>query len=330
MDLPLAFEDHIMSQTLSLPLVSVIIVNYKRRDAFLRSLDSVRRQAYPNIEIVIVDNASEDGIRDLLTVTMPEARLIELPENRGATGGRNAGIVAARGEIIITLDNDVFFDGPLEITKTVEAFARRPEVHVLAFQLGDEKTGALRIREWCHPRSWTEYGETEFETNYFVEGSCAARSEVYRIVGAYYEPFFIGCEGWDLGLRMLDKGFRILYAPHIRVRHLMSAETRTNERPYYFWTRNYIWIAYKDYPLSAGVRFLAWKLLMMLYFALRSGSGCLKAYLRGVKDGVIGLKQVRPYRKPIRPETINYLRQLESCRPGLWVRLSRHRDAVQL
>jgi GT2 family glycosyltransferase len=319
-----------MSQVSSSPLVSVIIVNYKRREAFLRSLDSVRRQTYPKVEIIVVDNASGDGIRELLNGTIPEVRLIELPENRGATGGRNAGIEAARGEIIITLDNDVFFESALEITKTVETFASRPDIHVLSFQLGDEKTGALRIREWCHPRSWTEYGDTEFETNYFVEGSCAARTEVYRLVGAYYEPFFIGCEGWDLSLRLLDQGFRILYTPHIRVRHLMSAETRTNERPYYFWTRNYIWITYKDYPLSAGVPFLALKLLMMFYFSLRSGSGCVKAYLRGVKDGVAGIKGLRAYRKPVRSETINYLRQLESWRPGLWVRLSRHREAVQL
>ena len=317
-----------MSQITSLSLVSVIIVNYKRRDALVRSLDSVRKQSYPHVEIIVVDNASEDGIRSFLETTMPEVKLIELSANRGATGGRNAGILEARGEVIITLDNDIFFEDAFAISKTTETFARRPDIHVIAFRLGDEQTGALRVREWCHPRSWIEYGETEFETNYFVEGACAVRASVYRTVGVYYEPLFIGCEGWDLALRILDRDHRILYVPSINARHLMSAETRTPDRPFYFYTRNYIWIAYKDYPLRAGTFFLAWKLSMMFYFAFRSGR--VIPYLHGLRDGFRGLSAIRRDRTRIRPATIRYLSELERSRPTFWKRLSRHRDAVQL
>jgi GT2 family glycosyltransferase len=310
------------------PLVSIIVLNYKRRDALLRSLDSVRAQEYAHREIIVVDNHSEDDLHDFLPSYAPEVRLIELDQNRGACGGRNAGILAARGEIIVTLDNDIFFESSFEIGQLVETFARRPEIHVVACQLCDAQTGALRVREWCHPRSWLEYGQTEFETNYFVEGACAVRSEVYKVAGLYYEPLFIGCEGWDLALRILDHGFRILYDPRIRLRHLMSADTRTPERPYYFYTRNYIWIAYKDYPLPAGAAFLAWKLLMMSYFALRARR--VGAFLRGLKDGVAGLARIRPDRTPIGSATVSYLKNLERRRPALWARLARHREAVQL
>jgi len=310
------------------PLVSVVILNYKRREAFARSLESVRGQAYPNREIIVVDNNSQDGIAEYLAAHAPEVRLIELAQNGGAAAGRNAGIAAARGEIVITLDNDVFFESPFEIEKAVDTFQRRPDVHILACQVCDEQTGALRVREWCHPRSWTEYGQTEFETNYFVEGACAVRREVYDSVGLYYEPLFFGTEGWDLSLRVLDKGFRILYEPRVRIRHSMACETRAPERPYYYYTRNYIWIAYKDYPFFAGVSFLAVKLLMMLYFSIRSGH--LKAYFRAVKEGVAGLPRIRRVRTTIRPATVRYLRELERGRPPLWTRFSRHREAVQI
>lgn len=310
------------------PLVSVVILNYKRREALLRSLQSVQRQVYVNLEVIVVDNNSQDGVRELLETNWPGVRLIELDDNRGACAGRNAGIGIARGEIIITLDNDIFFESPTEVSKTVETFARRPDVHVISYQVCDEHTGALRIREWCHPRSWMKYGEIDFETNYFVEGACAVRREVYEIAGTYYEPLFIGCEGWDLALRIIDNNFKIVYQPQIRVRHLMADETRTPERPYYFYTRNYIWIAYKDYPIIEGMSFLGWKVLMMLYFAIRARQ--LKAYCRGLRDGFCGLPRIQRDRNSIRPATVRYLRNLERWRPTLWTRLSRHREAIQI
>src|SRR5260370_14665621 len=151
----------------ALPLVSVVILNYRRREALVKSLASARAQEYANLEIIVVDNHSEDGIGEFLLGEAPEVKLIALEENRGACGGRNAGIATARGQIIITLDNDIYFESSWEILKAVKVFAARPDVGVLAFQLCDALTGELRVREWCHPRRWKEFGKVEFETHYF-------------------------------------------------------------------------------------------------------------------------------------------------------------------
>src|SRR5947209_2319016 len=229
------------------PRVSVVILNYKRLRALEQSIQSVLMQSYANREIIVVDNHSEEDVASLVRHLDPGIKLIELPENRGTCGGRNAGIREAHGDIIITLDNDVHFSSPFELTKVVAKLQQRPDIHVLAFQMCDADSGNIRVREWCHARHWTKFGQTEFETFYFVEGACAVRREVFDQAGNYYDALFIGCEGHDLALRMLDHGFRILYCPNIRVLHLMSAETRTSDRPYFFYTRNYIWIAFKDY-----------------------------------------------------------------------------------
>ncbi len=310
------------------PLVSVIILTYKRHQAFELALDSVLQQEYPNREIIVVDNHSEEDIESLVRNRDASIKLIQLPTNRGSCGGRNAGIREARGDILITLDNDVNFSTPFELTKIVKTFKQRPDIHVLAFQLCDMETGGLRVREWCHPRSWKEFGQSEFETHYFVEGAAAYRREVFEASGLYYDPLFIGVEGYDLAIRFLDHGFRILYAPQIRVRHLMSAETRTPDRAYYFYTRNYIWIAYKDYRFLDGIRFLLPKLAMMGYFAVRERR--LGAFFRGLKDGVAGLGRVRPDRTPISKSTVRYLAELEKWRPGVLFRLARHKLRPQL
>lgn len=310
------------------PLVSIVILNYKRREALEKSLGSALAQEYPNLEIIVVDNASNDGIRDYVTAHAPNIKLIELSENSGACAGRNAGIRKALGKIIITLDNDIYLGSTFEIRKVVRTFQKRPDIHLLALQLRDARTGGLRLREWCHPRFWKDYGEKEFETNFFVEGACAYRREVFQGAGMYYEPLFIGVEGHDFALRALDHGYRILYCPQICAYHLMSPLTRTPDRPYYFYTRNYIWIALKDFRLGAGLMFLIPKLLMMFYFALRARR--FKAFLRGINDGLRGLLRVRRERTAVSAATKKYLDELEEGRPNWLVRLGRHRLEPQI
>src|SRR2546430_17636828 len=99
------------------PLVSIVIVNYKRREALTRSLAYARAQTYLNREIIVVDNNSQDDIRSFIAAHAPEVKLIELPRNSGACGGRNAGMASATGSIVITLDNDIYFESPREVRK---------------------------------------------------------------------------------------------------------------------------------------------------------------------------------------------------------------------
>jgi GT2 family glycosyltransferase len=311
-----------------LPLVSIIILSYKRQAALEQVLDSVLQQEYPNREIIVVDTRSEVDVRGLIQSRDPGIKLVEFTENLGVCTSRNAGIQEARGEIIVTLDNDVLFASPFEISKVVEAFQEKPTIHVLVFQICDAGSGKLRLREWCHPRYWREFSETEFETYYLPEGAAAFRREVFESVGLYFEPFFIGGEGGDFAFRAIDHGFRILYCPRVRVFHLMSPETRGPDRFFYFYTRNWIWIAYKDFHFCAGARFLIPKLLSMVYFTCRTRS--FRYFGRGLREGVKGLNLLHAHRTMISKETIRYLDFLDKERPGLMLRLERHRSQPQV
>ena len=129
------------------PLVSVIVLNYKRLHELERCLDSIVIQDYPNIETIVVDNHSEEDVASVVRVRGQAMRLIELPANLGPCGGRNAGIREARGEFIVTIDNDVSFPSAFEVRRVVEAFESHPGFHVLAFRICDAGTGKLRVRE---------------------------------------------------------------------------------------------------------------------------------------------------------------------------------------
>ncbi len=310
------------------PLVSVVILYYKRRDTIEESIDSVLSQDYANVELIVVDNNSQDDVRQVIAKRPGILKFIQLSENLGACGGRNAGLHAAHGEIVVFLEDDVKFLSRFEVSKIAKLFELRPGFHVLALQVCDPDTGKLRLREWCHPRYWKEHSESEFETTWFGEGACAFRREALDACGGYYEPLFYGAEGDDLVIRLFNKGFRILHTPQVRVGHRASETGRTSDRQYRYFTRNYFWIAYKDFPLFAGIRYLIPKIGMMGFFALRSGA--LKAFLLGLRDGLLGLKDIRTQRTPANRATLTYLRELERSRPNILVRLSRHREAPQI
>jgi GT2 family glycosyltransferase len=304
-------------------LVTISILTYKRRETLTKALDSVREQSYTPREVVVVDNGSGDDLADFLTEHYPEVRLVALTENLGGAG-RNRGIEAAFGDIVVTIDNDLYFDSPFELQKIVTAFEERPQATCIAFKVLESGSGQLHVRDWCHPRSYARYGDTEFETYFIPEGACAFRRKQFLEVGGYYEPFWLGHEGWDLALRMLDRGGRIVYCPSIRIRHQISGETRTNWRPYYFYTRNYIWVTARNYGALGTALFLPEKLAMMAYFAARTGN--LRALGRGLRDGVTGLPKVWKTRKPLAASTWQRLEDLTDERPNVVARLRRHRE----
>jgi len=308
--------------------VSIVVPYFKRGEIFDRALETLLNQEYENKEIIIVDNHSEDGLRQRILPHQDSIKLIELSENAGACAARNQGARAASGDILVILDDDAGFLSPLELAKLVKIFENRPDVHVVAFQICDPDTGELRLRDWCHPCYWEEFAETEFETDHFGEGASAFRREVFEKTGGYYEQLFYGAEGLDMELRVMDHGFKIVYSPEVRIWHQVSTKARSDDRQYFYFTRNYVWMAYKDYPALAGARFLSFKLAMMFYLSVRAGSS--HSFFRGVWDGFKGLPRIRKDRKPISRATMKHWLELEKGRPGLLTRLARHRIRPQL
>lgn len=109
---------------------------------------------------------------------------------------------------------------------------------------------------------------------------------------------------------------------------MQSPETRGPDRFFYFYTRNWIWIAYKDFHFSAGARYLIPKMLSMIYFTCRSRS--FRYFWNGLRDGIKGISLLRSERTPMSRETIRYLDDLEKGRPSWKVRFERHRLQSQI
>ena len=87
------------------PRVSIVLPTYNRRDTLPRAIESVRRQSFEDWELVVVDDGSTDGTRDLLDGADAGIRLI-VQENQGVAGARNTGLAAASGSLVAFLDSD--------------------------------------------------------------------------------------------------------------------------------------------------------------------------------------------------------------------------------
>lgn len=88
-------------------MASVVIPVYNRAESVLRAIASVLDQSYPVLEVVVVDDGSEDGTAAAIeALDDPRVKVIRHDTNRGSASARNTGITAARGDLIALLDSD--------------------------------------------------------------------------------------------------------------------------------------------------------------------------------------------------------------------------------
>lgn len=109
------------------PLVSVIIPTYNRAHLIEATIESVRQQTYPHLEIIIVDDASKDNTEEVVkAIADPRIRYICNETNQKASITRNNGVQSATGDYIAFLDSDdLWFPSKIELQ--LEAIQNHPE-----------------------------------------------------------------------------------------------------------------------------------------------------------------------------------------------------------
>jgi GT2 family glycosyltransferase len=215
----------------------------------------------------------------------------------------------------------VLFTTPHDVARGVATFERHPRVAVVNFTiLGPD--GVLSRRDWCHPRDPDRWAETEFLTDYVLEGASACRREAFLTAGGYWAPFFIGHEGWDLALRLLDAGHELVYTPDVRVRHMVDPTVRPSSRIYYTFTRNAVWVALRRYRPRAAAASIARDVALMAFAAARAGE--LSAWARGLIDAVRGSAQALETRRAMSRHTARRLAEIRALKPSILARALRH------
>lgn len=213
---------------MSTPLYSIVIVAHGQRAVTERCLDSLARALGPALgdeaELVLVDNASPDDTAALFKTWNDRATVVLNDSNRNFSGGCNAGAAAARGEVLVFLNNDTIVEpGALE---ALVAQAREPEVgaaglrlHYLDGTLQHAGVGMIRVPSghvvphhlFHHQPGELAAARVTYELDVVTAACLAIPRELFLELGGYDEGYANGWEDVDLCLRVRVAGRRIVY-----------------------------------------------------------------------------------------------------------------------
>ena len=212
-------EGKINSMTIKHPLVSVIMPTYNRAWTLKDAVDSVLLQDYPNIELVVIDDGSEDNTQELLETYKNEITVLR-QENKGVSAARNKGIRQSRGEFIALLDSDDAWDKK-KISCQMEFFKDHPEALICQTQEIWIRNGKKVNPKVKHKKPSGMIFEPSLDLCLVSPSAVMMKRQLFDIKGYFNEKFLV-CEDYDLWLRvsstlpvfLIDKPYTIKRGGH--------------------------------------------------------------------------------------------------------------------
>lgn len=288
-----------------LPLVSIVILNYNGKAFLERCLPSLLGQSYPEIEIILVDNASSDDSLDYLRKEFPSVKIIANKENLGFAAGNNIGIKAAEGELIATLNNDTEAT-PSWLEELVKGIISNENVGMCASKMLFMKnpklinsTGICISRSGaCWDRGMFERDQGQYELIEEVFGPSAGaaiyRKSMLKEIGLFDEDFLAYMEDADLAFRGRLAGWRCLYIPKAVVYHAHGGTGGyMTDYTIYYGNRNIMWNCAKNFPGQLLITSLPWiigrNIAVIPYYILK---GHCNTILRSKMDAIIGIPKM--------------------------------------
>ncbi len=240
--------------------VTVIIPAWNALHRLERTLSLLEAQSRRPEQVVVVDNASTDGTSSTLAATFPWVEVVRLPRNKGTSGGVNAGVRAARGAFLVTLDSDAYPSGEW-LERLVGALEedRRFSFAACRLLLAADPTRIDSAGDAFDPllggvmRGFGEPDGPRFDEPrevFSATGAASAyRREVFERVGWLDESLFIYSDDVDFGFRARLGGFRCLYVPDAIAHHERSVTFgRGTPRQTRLIYRNRVTVYLKDMP----------------------------------------------------------------------------------
>lgn len=293
--------------------ISVIVPNWNGAALLDDCIGSLKRQTFRDFELIVVDDGSTDDSVERVSVLDAEARVVRLQVNRGFAAAANAGIAAARGDLLLILNNDTELDSEC-LGEVVAAAERAPNAGMIAPKILNfyrrreiDSVGGLMLTFDAvgNGRGRGEIDDLQLDSDdVFFPSGCAAvyRKAMLDEIGAFAEDFFAYCEDADLGLRARWAGWTAVGAPKAIVYHKYSQTTGAGApHKLYLVERNRIAVAVRNYPLWVWPLVFGaspWRYAVMAYAAMlgrgrgeamvgASGRSLAMAMLQGWRDALL-------------------------------------------
>ncbi len=211
------------------PLVSIISVNYAKADVTCELIESLKSITYPNYEIIIVDNLSEED-PSVISKKHPEVNLIKSEKNIGFAGANNLGISNAKGEFLLLLNNDTEVE-PNFLEPLIEALQTNKKIGAVSPKVlyhntntiqyaGAKKVSPFSGRAFTSNYQEEDSGQTNVlkPTYYAFGGAMLIPKDIIKQIGPMPEVYFMyyeeieWCEKiWNSGHQIYFVGNSIIY-----------------------------------------------------------------------------------------------------------------------
>ncbi|GMU95350.1 MULTISPECIES: glycosyltransferase [Ignavibacterium] len=231
--------------------LSIIIVNYNVKEYLKNLLHSIRKASQNlSTEIIVIDNASDDGSVEMLREKFPDVKLIANEKNLGFGKANNIGLKEAKGKYILLINPDTLVAEDT-FTKLIEFFESHPDAGMVGCKiLNPDGTLQLACRR-SFPGPWTSFTKVTGLSSLFPKSKLFARynltyldenqtyevdaisgsfmmlrKDVYDKVGGFDEQFFMYGEDLDLCYRIQKAGYKIYYVHTTQIIHYKGESTK--------------------------------------------------------------------------------------------------------
>jgi len=232
------------------PFVSVVVPIFNAEDFIIRTIRSILATDYPNFEVVVVDDCSQDDswqILDSLFSKNPQIRLFNNKKNLLAAGSRNRGVSLSKGKYIALLDHDVEVDRAW-LKEAMGIFERHLDAGVVQSIVLDIKKrniiqhAGIKIQSYLgwvislgFGKDIRKYNPKEKEVFADATG-LIFKKRIWEEIGGFDEDLAINVDDWDFNWRVWLYGYKEYLAPKSITYH-WSKKQSTRDR----WIRRFWW-----------------------------------------------------------------------------------------
>ncbi len=280
--------------------VSIVTVNYNQAELTIDLIDSLYRQEYSNIEIVVVDNGSKGNDAETIETQFPEIKVVKSNVNLGFAGGNNLGLSQVTGDFIFFVNNDTLIPN-----RTIMSLVRALE--------SDVNIGAISpyIYYYDQPEILQYGGSTPIngltgrnrsigngerlkmsdgitETSYIHGAAMMIRKDLIDEVGMMSENYFLYYEELDWVHRMKNAGYKVAVSRASFIIHKESMSTgKSSELKTYFQTRNRILFMRRNFRTLQVLVFLLFLIIFtvpknLLKNALNGRYDLMRSFIAGI------------------------------------------------
>lgn len=183
-----------------MPRVSVVIPTFNRKGFLKEAIESVLRQTYKDLEVIVVDDGSEDGTEEVITAYGDKRIKYVWQPNRGPSAARNRGAAMAGGEFLAFLDSDDLWT-PRKLEKQVSFFEENPfaricytdEIWIRRGVRVNPKKRHQKYSGWIYPYC--------LPLCIISPSSVMFKRELWEEIGGFDESFPF-CEDYEIWLRI--------------------------------------------------------------------------------------------------------------------------------